>query len=125
MLTSTLVPTDSPARRLLSLSGELSVQTAGDLRLSFMEALDHAESVSLHLGEVMGIDISCMQIFCAATRSASLRGVTLTIAAGFPASAARQVEEAGFNRSSGCRCPIVGGGSCCIWASSATLEMAA
>lgn len=125
MFTCTLVPADSPARRVLTLVGELTVKAANDLRLSFMEALDRAESVALHLGGVTVIDVSCMQILCAATRSAVSRDVGLAVATGFPAEVARQVEEAGFSRSANCRCSAIGGGSCCIWASSTPLEMAA
>lgn len=53
----------------LAIKGELNIEQAPDLKATLMESLEAAEKVCVNLEGVSKIDITCIQIFCAANKS--------------------------------------------------------
>jgi anti-anti-sigma factor len=96
---------------VLSLTGALSIENGAELKTAISEALEAAENIVFDLAGVASADICCMQLFCAAHRTAVQSGKTLALAnagEGFEASA----REAGYGRHVGC----MGGNSRdCLW----------
>ncbi len=64
---------------MLALKGALRVESAAEIKEILTGALSRGRIV-LDLGEVQEIDISCLQLFCAACRSAARSGKSMSIA---------------------------------------------
>ena len=84
------------------LSGSLSLSAASEIRQRLLGALDEADTVKLLLRDVDDVDLSLVQIICAAHRSALLKNKTLKLQDNLPELFAQIIEDAGLNGHIGC-----------------------
>jgi ABC-type transporter Mla MlaB component len=86
----------------LRLEGPLTLEHAGELRSALREGMSGARAVTIELAEQVEADLSCLQLFCAAHRSALANRKKLHLRKGVPESFLILVESAGFIRHQGC-----------------------
>jgi ABC-type transporter Mla MlaB component len=98
-------------RRVLHLSGELVVQDAERLASGLLEALGDADRVEIDLSSVTDLDISCLQLFCAAHKTSAQQNKLLRIDGVCPEAVRRLAENAGFGHA-GCSLDV---GDACLW----------
>ena len=97
---------------MLKLTGKLTIQRASELAASIGQAIAGEEhAVVLDLAAVTSVDVTFLQILCAAHHSARRDGKTLSIVS--PSEALlRAANTAGFERKQPCsKCA----GDICIW----------
>jgi anti-anti-sigma factor len=81
MTTTEFDPQSSPPT--LSVTGELSFQTAADIRVALLEALDEASAaLRIDLSAVDSFDLAGVQLLYAAHRSAENRGLEIMVSYG-------------------------------------------
>ncbi len=87
----------------LTLSGELTVGRAAQLKADLLDALGRGNRLVLDLGGVTEADVTCLQLLCATHRSAAAQGKRVEFAA--HARESWEIEEvvdaAGFRRGKG------------------------
>ena len=108
------VKAKSITRKEVVLSGSLSLSSAADNRKQLLQALDEADTVQLILQEVEDVDLSLVQIICAAHRSAIQRDKLLELQNDLPDIFTQIIEDAGLHSHIGCTSDKRG---CCIWLS--------
>ncbi len=96
----------------LLLEGDLTVQRAAELHAALRDSLSRAAHITLNFERVTGIDLSCLQLLCAAHRSAEKFSKRLTVAGTDSGVFRRAVGEAGYTRHDGC---ITDPLSSCLW----------
>ena len=96
----------------ITLGGKLTVKRAEELRLLFMTALTEADDVEVDFGPVTEVDLSCLQLLCAAHRSASRIKRRFSLSADWPERFKQTVEDAGYVRLTGCRLDVDHN---CLW----------
>jgi anti-anti-sigma factor len=79
----------------LHISGNLSVETAEELRAALLDVLAAASDVSLDLSAVEACDTAALQVFCSACKTAGARGKTLELV-GMPDAVVRTALELGL-----------------------------
>lgn len=85
----------------LRLEGEVTVESAGELRQALLQALEGGGGIVVDCGGATSIDLSTLQLLCAAHRTAITLGKDLALD-GCEDALARAVEEAGFRRQRAC-----------------------
>ncbi len=89
-------------RNILKLRGDWTIERAGELKPALLEALANSEHIVIDMGELSGLDLSTMQLLCAAHR----KSIRLDKQFGFseqrPETLKRMVREAGLVRTVGC-----------------------
>ena len=87
---------------MLTFSGELTIAHADHLRSTLKETLDKADHVVLDVKQVTQMDLSALQLFCSAHRTAVADGKQIRF--GCPAQGAigQTLSLSGFVREIGC-----------------------
>jgi anti-anti-sigma factor len=80
---------------VLDISGELTVENAGDIKGALLEAFRAGKDVILKLKKVSAVDLSFIQILLAAYSKARSESRALTVKG--PKTFVQAVEEAGFS----------------------------
>lgn len=101
-------------RGKLVLQGELTVEQILPVRDNLKNALEAVRSLDIDLEEVTEIDLSFLQILCAAHRTALKTGKTLKLAGNPPQVFLQAMEDNGYSRQSGCS---LDAGKTCLWVS--------
>ncbi len=96
----------------LHLSGDLTITHGEELRTLIAAAMVTFDSLVLDLGEVKGMDLCALQIFCAAHRAASEQGRTLAVHGEGCGIYRDRLKTGGFSRHTGCLCDTNG---TCLW----------
>lgn len=104
--------TKTTAAKEVVLSGSLSLRTAGEIRNELLQAFDEADTVKVLFQDVEDMDLSLLQIFCAAHRSAIQRNKALIMQDRLPEVFVQIVKDAGLNGHIGCSSEEREG---CIW----------
>ena len=94
--------TEGKRTRLL-LEGELTVGRAGELLDLLRTALHRSDAIEIDLAGVTGMDLSCLQLLCAAHRTALRDGTALGVADPRNQVFRQAGEHAGFARRRKCR----------------------
>ena len=97
---------------ILHLSGELVVRHANRLSSGLVAALNGAESVEIDLSSVTEVDISCLQLLCAAHKTATRQHRLLRVDGPCPDVFKRVLSTAGYLRQTGC---VLGTSHTCLW----------
>lgn len=92
---------DQPGWVCIKIEGNLTIQDAAELKACLLETLEKAQSVRIDLDASQEIDLSCLQLFCAAHKSAMSRGKAFSLDHR-PQHLKDVMNFAGFSRSSGC-----------------------
>jgi anti-anti-sigma regulatory factor len=78
------------------MEGDLTVENAVELKEKLRAAIEKSESVVIQCNDSARIDISFLQLACAAYRTALDAGRNLKLSAAIPESLMRAVQSAGF-----------------------------
>lgn len=106
--------TTLPDTLILHLRGQLTIETAADLRQELVEALGHAASrIQLDAAGLTEIDFFGLQLLCSAHRTAIVKNKSVTWFDNRPPQLNDSRSINGFYRHCGCtRCPP---GVDCMW----------
>ena len=96
----------------LTLSGELTIAHAEHLKTTLKETMDQTDHVVLDLKQVTEMDLSSLQLFCSAHRTAAASGKQLRFGCQPPGVLDQTLFSAGFVREIGCDCKTV---DKCLW----------
>jgi ABC-type transporter Mla MlaB component len=97
---------------ILTIEGELTIAHAAELRTILIKSLESADTVQLRLESVKDVDLSCLQLLCAAHRSALISNKNLTLGSRGSEAFRQAVENAGYSRHLGCDLDI---SESCLW----------
>lgn len=84
------------------LSGDLTLQVAGEVKALFVKALSAKGDVTFRFEDVGDVDLSFIQMLCSAHRSAHDDGKKFNLAGTWPKSLTALLEESGLNVHVGC-----------------------
>jgi len=96
----------------VTLSGELNILDAEELKKAFMDALGTCSSVLIHVKDVLDIDLPSIQILCSAHKTALNLSKTLALSDDVPAVIRRTFISTGFFRHIGCS---LDKNNTCLW----------
>ncbi len=96
----------------LTLAGELTIQSAGALRDTVLQAQAGVERLLVNLEGVTGVDISCLQVLCSAHHLSVSADKQLGFTGGIPAVFRQAVADAGYAKEVCC----TDGRGTCLWA---------
>lgn len=100
------------ATLVLKLAGEVTIPWAGELRQAFLDAFDTAATVAVDVREVASVDLTGLQLLCAAHRTSCTRGKGFRLTGERQGAFAEAVALAGFPRHVGCARDV---GKTCVW----------
>jgi len=103
---------ESDNTAILTLNGELTVARAEELRAMLISALENADSITVRFKDITDVDISCLQLFCSAHRSAIDLNKSLTVNREGCEIFRHAAETAGFSRKKGC---LLDFEDSCLW----------
>lgn len=101
------------------LSGDLTLQVAGEVKESFVRALSGKGDVTFRFDDIGDVDLSFIQILCSAHRFAHDEGKKINFSGEWPEPFTTLIEESGLNVHVGCS---LGGGIECPWNIEANLN---
>lgn len=88
---------------VVTAGGRLTASQAGRLHRILLEAFERASRVELSLQDVQEVDVSFLQLLCAAQRTAAARGVAFLLSGLESADPVLQlIRQAGAERGAGC-----------------------
>lgn len=96
----------------LTLAGEQTVNQASDLREALIQALDQGDNIEVDCEQVTGVDLTFLQLLCAAHRSAQSAKKIITIVDQENSALSNSVIRAGFNYHKSCGEDSLGS---CLW----------
>lgn len=99
-------------KRKLKLTGELTLLQAAELRDALQNELAAGEEVEVVFSKVESVDLSLLQVLCAAHRSARKAGKLLSLPGNLPTSLVKLIDEGGFHGHIGC---ALDGRVACVW----------
>ncbi len=99
-------------KEVLKVSGGVTISEAGDLHEALTAALACAGELQVDLSDIAGIDLTGLQLLCAAHQSALRDGKSLYITDGGNPTFRDMAADAGFQRHTGCVRDI---SFSCIW----------
>ena len=89
-------------KEILKVSGGVTIGEAGELRDALLAALDGEAEVEVDVSGLTGIDLTGLQLMCAAHQSAGTSGKSLHIVDGGNGTFRDMATGAGFRRHTGC-----------------------
>lgn len=104
-------------KRILKVSGCATISGAREFREALLASLEAAAEVEVDVSGVTGIDLTGLQLLCAAHQSAAREGRKLHVVDGGNTTFRDMARGAGFHKQTGCRsdrecsCIWVGGES--------------
>ena len=96
----------------LTVTGTLNIQNAAAMREAIQAAFAMAESVTVDLSSVEGIDLNGMQLLCAAHLTALGQNKTMKVLGATTETVQAAAHLAGFIRHVGCRQDVT---HSCLW----------
>ena len=103
---------ESGETRILSVSGEWTVEHASRLKGVLMDVLNSSDRVVLDLERITAADLSCLQLLCSAHRTSLNAGKNLSLSTMHPEAFKKAAREAGYARTLGCHGDPRGS---CLW----------
>lgn len=96
----------------IKLDGDLTLQTAEELKQVLKQALAAADEITIALGNLQDVDLSALQLLCSAHRSAVRQKKRITLTGKAPRAFTEAAEAAGYLKLTGCKLDIEKG---CLW----------
>ena len=94
--------TQSAEADVLKLTGNWNIERAHELKQTLMEKLNSGDRITLDLAELTEMDLSCLQLLCAAHRASLKLGKQMDLHERKSAAFERVVRNTGFTRTLGC-----------------------
>jgi len=98
-------------REVLVIAGELNIEHAQALKETLLQSLTGTGPLLLNLENVTAIDLSCLQLLCAAHRSWLKANRELTVAS-YSSVFCQTARDAGYSREMGCS---IEADRSCLW----------
>jgi len=89
-------------QRVLTLSGDLTIQNAERMRSSLLESMQNTEHLTVCIEGATDVDLVCLQLLCAAHKTATQLEVHLDLDRELPEVLKQTAIDAGFFRAAGC-----------------------
>lgn len=89
---------ESPENGSVLLSGELSIENAGELKQLFLQAIAETRKIIVSWDDDIQMDLSCLQILCAVQKTASMTGHTLIFQKTIPKGLAETLKTCGLEK---------------------------
>ena len=93
---------DDGTRRVLSLSGELTIQNAEYIRSRLLESMQNIEHLTVRVKGATDVDLTCLQLLCASHKTATQLEVRLYLDKDQSEIFNQTAIDAGFFRHIGC-----------------------
>jgi anti-anti-sigma regulatory factor len=93
---------DSGKRRVLTLSGELTIQYAEPIRSKLLESMPGIEQLIVRVEGATDVDLTCLQLLCATHKTAIRRQIYLNLEKEQSQVFKQAATDAGFLRRTGC-----------------------
>ncbi len=88
---------------VLVLEGDVDISIAADIKTRIMDVMNETDSLTVDLGGVERLDISCVQLLCAANRSFEKKSKRLNVITGKGDSLCRTLlGSSGYDAHDGC-----------------------
>lgn len=94
--------TQSAEADVLKLAGNWNIERALEFKQTLMERLNSGDHITLDLEELTEMDLSCLQLLCAAHRACLKLGKQMDLHEKKSEALERVVRSAGFARTMGC-----------------------
>lgn len=109
---STTNPEGEPSVAVVSISGPMTVQYAGELKSALLAVLNNAGRIHLDVANVTEVDLAGLQLLCSAHRTSVQQNKEFAFCEGYNEVVKKIGREAGFQRHVGC---ALDKGNSCIW----------
>jgi ABC-type transporter Mla MlaB component len=93
---------DSDNGKQLKLSGELTIQSAGEFKAILKESLEATGILAINVASVTEIDLSCLQLLCAAHRTSIEQDKLFEYEQGWPEPFIDAIRGSGYARHTNC-----------------------
>jgi anti-anti-sigma regulatory factor len=103
-------------RKIVMLEGGLTVRRAEEIKADFLNAVKYGDEITVTFGNISDVDLSCLQVFCSAHRSAIRAHKQIRFGNEFPAILKNMATGAGLFRLRGCKMDC---GKSCLWTAAA------
>ncbi len=97
---------------VVTLTGDLSIRRAREVREALLEAFKEGEEVVVEFEDYEGADLSLIQLLCSIHRTAASCGKTIRLGASTPKRFLDTIGEAGFLRG---KCCVFSSDNSCLW----------
>ncbi|MHC1744220.1 MAG: lipid asymmetry maintenance protein MlaB [Syntrophobacteraceae bacterium] len=97
---------------VLRLDGRCTIERADELKSMLLESLSRDDAIVIDLENLTEVDLSCLQLLCAAHRRSLRQNKQMQLGADRPVVFDRAVRTAGFARTLGCHKDP---GGTCLW----------
>ena len=87
---------DTEGGAVLTLSGDITIQRAAQLKDALVNAVEKVKHLTLNLEAVTAMDLTALQLLCAMHRSLTGSGKTLAVAGVVPAAVRQVVTDSGY-----------------------------
>jgi len=96
----------------LTFSGDMTLLQAAQVRERLQQGLSAADTLEVAFSDVDNVDLSLIQILCAAHRSARKAGKSISLPGTLPDDLVRLIDDGGFHGHIGC---ALDGRVACVW----------
>ncbi len=86
----------------VTVEGDVTLPYIAGVRETFLEALNATDRISLDLGKVTRVDISCLQFFCAIHKTMIAKGKEISFSVPLPSLVREAMDRAGYSGDVGC-----------------------
>ena len=104
--------TEAGKEGVLSLTGDLTMVEALDTKNTLLEAIEQVDRLHLDLKAIEAVDVSFIQLLCAAHRECFLSRKKIFVKGDVPGTITEFLETAGYSKHHGC---LNGAEASCLW----------
>ena len=104
--------TEAGKEGVLSLMGNLTLEEALETKKALLEAIEEVDLLHVDLKGIESIDVSFIQLICAAHRECFLAKKEIYVQGDVPGSIEEFLEKAGYSKQHGC---LSGAKASCLW----------
>ena len=105
---------EGPSSGYLQLQGSATLEFSTELCAALLDSLDKTENLVVDVSRITDLDVSALQLFCAARRSAIKRRKNMVLGKNPSETFYTTVLDAGFNRPHTANCWLTAGTQC-LW----------
>jgi len=107
-----MITADAPETKVITINGNMTIQHADEIKKVLLEALAGNDRLQLELEGISEVDLTGLQLICAAHRSAIKLGKRFLVNFSVNEPIKTIVQDAGFIRHIGCSIDI---SKTCVW----------
>jgi anti-anti-sigma regulatory factor len=100
------------SKRMIYIEGDLTIENAGKIQEALLKPFSKKEHRIISVEKAASVDLSCLQLFCSAHRTAVKENAHLSINGNRSEYFRDKTKEAGFSRHEAC---LLNKGRDCLW----------